>query len=415
MSIDALTDPLGALLLARASGPARLGPYWDATVAIDVVDGTGWTLHVRRRRISLSVGVLGEPETTVVTDADTLHDVASGERSSIDAFLAGDLRVRGNLELALRLSSLFLEAETPITFPRPFDIRAGGVRTFMLEAGEGPPLVLLHGLGATNASMLPTMAAFSRDHRVLAPDLPGFGGSDKPLKKLHAAYFASWLVDYLDAVGVERADLVGNSMGGRIAIETGLRYPDRVRRIGLFAPSPAFLNERKHLWLVRLLRPELALLPMPSLSRGRVTRTVKAMFHDRSGLPEGWVNAAVDEFLRVYATPRGRRAFFSAARQIYLEDPYEGRGRFWTRLKELDRPTLFIWGAADRLVPVGFAPHVERTLPAAQSIVLENCGHVPQFERPDDTHLALREFLRAHTVDLDSERASQRRAVNEGD
>lgn len=384
---------LSPLLLERMSTPSDLGPYRDARIVIELVDGPSWTIELRDGRLSLSPRPADDPDTTIRTTSRTLEDMLENRRSGTEAFLSGDLRVRGNLELSLRLASVFITDETPEHFPRPRDVEVDGIRVFTVEAGAGDPVILLHGLGATNSSMLPTMDALARDYRVIAPDLPGFGGSDKPIRPLHAAWFARWLTGFMDVMGIERAHLVGNSMGGRVAVDAGLRFPDRVDRIVLFAPSPAFLRERPYLWLVRILRPEMALLPMPGIPRHRVERGIRSMFHKPDRLPDGWVDSAADEFLRIYAQRRGRRAFFSAARQIYLEDPHDGRGEFWERLPQLSRPTLFIWGENDPLVPVGFAPHVEESLPSAESVVLEDCGHVPQFELPDVTHDLARRFL----------------------
>jgi pimeloyl-ACP methyl ester carboxylesterase len=89
---------------------------------------------------------------------------------------------------------------------------------------------------------------------------------------------------------------------------------------------------------------------------------------------------------------RHRRAFFAALRQIYLDPPYGEHG-FWDRLPALEAPSLFIWGDRDWLVPSAFADHVTRALPTAQSVVLEECGHVPQFELPDETNALVRRFL----------------------
>jgi pimeloyl-ACP methyl ester carboxylesterase len=106
---------------------------------------------------------------------------------------------------------------------------------------------------------------------------------------------------------------------------------------------------------------------------------------------EGWTAAGVDEFLRSYLTRRGRAAFYAAARNIPLEASH-GPDGFWTRLASLEPPALFVWGRADRLVPVGFAGHVRRVLPRAEHLEL-SCGHVPQLERPQATHRAMRAFL----------------------
>jgi pimeloyl-ACP methyl ester carboxylesterase len=99
----------------------------------------------------------------------------------------------------------------------------------------------------------------------------------------------------------------------------------------------------------------------------------------------------VDEFLRSYLSPRGRVAFYAAARNIYLEDPYGPRG-FWTRLPALDRESLFVWGRHDPLVPIAFARHVRQALPGARHVELD-CGHVPQLERPRATHDQIARFL----------------------
>jgi pimeloyl-ACP methyl ester carboxylesterase len=241
--------------------------------------------------------------------------------------------------------------------------------------------------------MLPTLADMARDHRVIAPDLPGFGESAKPIRSYHAAYYAEWVLGLMDGLGIERADLIGNSMGGRVAIEAGLAAPERFGRLALLAPSPAFIQRRQFVRIVRFLRPEMALLPLPIPTR-RVVGGIKALFARPERLDDAWYWAAADEFVRVFNSARGRIAFFAAARQIYLEEPW-GQTGFWDRLPALSVPTLFVWGERDRLVPPAFARHVDRVLPAATSVVLGDCGHVPQFELPERTHDLVREFLGA--------------------
>src|SRR5215203_5381336 len=149
-----------------------------------------------------------------------------------------------------------------------------------------------------------------------------------------------------DACEIERAHVVGNSMGGRVALEVGFDHPDRVGRLALLAPSLAWLRERPWAPLLKALRPELGLLqPAP---RPIVEGIVRSLV---PGARYGWSAVGVDEFLRAYLSPRGRAAFYAAARNIYLEEP----DRFWSRLKELQGDALFIWGKQDRLVPIGFA------------------------------------------------------------
>ena len=399
MSLPAERQGLGALeaaLLDRLADPVDVGSRKSASLSLDVGAGDGWTFHAGRGELMLAHGVDDSADARIVTDPRTMVAILRGERSGVEAFVSGDLRVRGDLALTLRLSGSLPGASAPPRFPRGREAAAAG-GTFYLEAGEGvgggSPVILLHGLGATNASMLTTLWDLAQDHRVIAPDLPGFGDSAKPLRSYDAPFYGRWALELMDELGIERAHIVGNSLGGRVAIETALQDPGRVDRLALLTPSPAFIRRREFARLVKLLRPEMALVPLP-MSHRRVVGSIKALFARPHRLPDQWYEAAADEFLRVFSSPRGRIAFFSAARQIYLEEPYGDSG-FWDRLRSLSAPSLFVWGARDWLVPPGFARHVERAVPDASSVVLADCGHVPQFELPERTHGIVREFLAA--------------------
>jgi len=272
-------------------------------------------------------------------------------------------------------------------------VRTDAGEIALLQAGAGDDVLLLHGLGATKASFLPTVAALAGDYRVTAIDLPGFGDSAMPLGAPYdPQFFARSAVAVLDALGIDRAHVIGNSMGGRVALELGFEHPDRAGRLALLAPSLAWLRERRWAPLLKAVRPELGLLqPAPRMLVDRLTRSLVP------GGRDGWSAVGVDEFLRGYLTPRGRAAFYAAARNIYLENPET----FWTRLRELQGEALFVWGRQDRIVPIGFARHVREALPAAEHLELA-CGHVPQLEAPRETHAALRRFLGKSAQGADS-------------
>jgi pimeloyl-ACP methyl ester carboxylesterase len=378
-------------LLARLRDPVDLGAIKKAIVSLNVEEGDGWSLYWDDGTLRLGRGLDEDADTTITTDPEMMVALLDGSVSGIEAFINGSLTVRGNLALSLRMSGTLRNGDRPVRFPRALDVEARGVRTFVLEAGEGTPVLLLHGLGATNSSMLPTMWDLGADHRVIAPDLPGFGDSGKPIRSFDAKFYAEWVVDLLDELNVERTHIIGNSLGGRVALEAGLFAPGRVGKLALLTPSPAFIKRREWVRIVRFLRPEMALLPVP-LAHRHVVRSIKGMFSRPRRLPDTWYESAADEFLRVFSTARGRIAFFSAARQIYLEEPY-GEDGFWNRLEGVQAPTLFVWGDRDRLVPAKFARHVEKTLPNAESVVLQDCGHVPQFEHPEKTNSMIREFF----------------------
>lgn len=329
----------------------------------------------------------GRPNAILTADPEAWAAVADDLRGGLDEFRAGRLSVRQDLHLGVG----FLAATAA---PGGNGLRFGQIQTSagelsINEAGVGAPVIMLHGLGATKVSMLPTVAALAQTRRAIAVDLPGFGDSVKPIRApYHAPYFARAVVALLDSLGIDRADVVGNSMGGRVALELGLRYPDRVRRLGLLAPSLAWLRGRPWAPLLRLIAPQLGVLqPAPRAVVETIVRRVIP------GASQEWTAAGIDEFLRSYLTPRGRAAFYAAARNIYLEEPHGPHG-LWTRLSSLTAPSLFVWGRQDKIVPIGFEAHVRAVLPAARHLEL-NCGHVPQLEAPETTHQALVDFLDA--------------------
>jgi pimeloyl-ACP methyl ester carboxylesterase len=366
-----VADPGQRLVRIRLA--VRDGDAWDA-----IVDGTA----------RLEPAGAEPADATLTADAKTWRAIADDVRGGMAAFEAGRLLVRGNLHLGVG----FLAATADDA--RPERLRFSSVRTrsgrisiLQAGAGPGPPVVAVHGLGATKASFLPTVAALAGEHRMIALDLPGFGDSGKPFAaRYDARFFAESVVELLDALEIDRAHIAGNSLGGRVALELGIHAPERVDRLVLLAPSMAWRRSRPYAPLLRLVRPELgAIQPAPR----RVVEAAVQRFVP--GASDGWTAAGVDEFMRAYMTPRGRAAFYAAARQIYLEEPNGDKG-FWPRLRTLSRPSLFVWGRQDRLVPIAFARHVTDAVPAAEHLEL-NCGHVPQLERPRQTHAAMARFL----------------------
>lgn len=359
------------------------GPH--ARVGVIAEDQGEWQVLLERGGARIRTAN-GRPDAVITASGATWKQLAAKEPSGIEDYLTGRLSVRRNLHLGVGFLAATSGARGPARM-RFRSITARRLRLSILEAGDGPPVLAVHGLGATKGSFLPTVAALSDRFRMIAFDLPGFGDSDKPIGAAYdPPFFAAACIDLLDALELERVHLVGNSLGGRIALEIALHYPDRVNRIALLAPSLAWRKARHLVPLVRLTRPELGLVqlaPRP-LVEGIVRRAIP-------GAEQGWAAAGVDEFLRAYLTPAGRAAFYAAARHIYLDEP-DGRDGFWPRLTTLRPPALFIWGRRDRLVPLAFARHVATALPHAHQLELD-CGHVPQIERPGQTNGVLHSFF----------------------
>ena len=358
-----------------------------ARIRLGIKAGGEWDAVIAGGEMRLEPAAAGlEPDAIVRADAASWERIAGDVRGGMDAFRRGRLEVRKNLHLGIG----FLAATSGVTGPGRLrfdavETDAGTIST--VSAGVGRPVVCLHGLGGTKASFMPTVRGLADRYRVIAVDLPGFGDSDKPIAVPYdAPYFARTVIALLDALELDRAHLIGNSMGGRVAIEAGLTDPERVERMVLLSPALAWLRERR--WK-RLLPPQLPMLgllqPAPRAIAEPIVRRLIP------GSDNGWSAAGVDEFLRAFLTPRGRAAFYSALRNIYVDEPHGEEG-LWTRLAALSPDSMFVWGRQDPLVPIGFMNHVERTLPAARHVELD-CGHVPQVERPRETNAAIRDFL----------------------
>ncbi len=365
-------------------------PNARARVRLSVAGGFGRDVLLERGGASF-VRTGGDPDATLTADAGTWAEIAEDLSGGVRAFQSGRLSVRRNLHVGIG----FLAATSGASEPGRLRFRTvatGRARLSTMEAGIGPPVLAIHGLGGTKGSFLPTVAALSDRYRVVAVDLPGFGDSDKPIGASYDPhFFADAMVALLDALGLDRVDLIGNSLGGRVALELALRAPERVGRLALLTPSLAWRRPRRWAPMLRLVRPELGLVQLAprAVVEGMVRRLVP-------GADEGWMAAGVDEFLRAYLTPAGRSAFYAAARQIYLEAPHGNNG-FWTRLRGIQSDALFVWGRRDTLVPIAFARHVAEALPQARHLELE-CGHVPQVELPRQTHDAVGAFFAQDTT-----------------
>src|SRR5579875_437215 len=370
------------------------GPGFRASYRIRLGDlGRVWEVRIDEHAARVSNGTTRRrPDVTISTDAETWLALREGRFSGVDAFRERRLAVRGNLDAAIAFEGMFRlpNGRPPLLHVRDVCVERHRVST--LTMGQGDDVILIHGLGGTRASMFDAAAELSRHYRVHAIDLPGFGSSSKPaLGGYNAGWFADIMLGLMDELDIDRAHLVGNSMGGRIAIEMGLRAPERVRGMALLCPAVAWVRRGFHP-IVRLLRPEFGFFPH-GFSRRIVAAQFWELFADKDALDPAVGDVTVDEFRRIYHSAGARYAFLSCARNIYLEKPF-GKGGFYPRLAELERPALFVWGSHDTLIPAAFSRHVRRWLPSAEQVTLEHCGHVPQVERPEETNGRILRFLR---------------------
>ncbi len=273
---------------------------------------------------------------------------------------------------------------------RIVSLTAGSTRLRVLLGGEGSPVVLLHGLGASLEWWEQAAGLMTDDHQVVAPDFPGHGLSDEPRGSYSLQTARQSVQGLLDALGLETATLVGNSMGGLIALSYTIRQPERVAALVLVA-SAGF---------GRALSLPLRLATFRGVGEAAV-RFVRRehsaylvygdLFYDRRRLSRPWLRRVVQLCRR----PSYPKAFLGCLRhgvdagglrQSIVNEVRQG-------MNVLTMPVLLLWGRQDNVVPLNQATQAVPRLPRARLEILQGCGHVPQVELPGETARAVLNFL----------------------
>jgi pimeloyl-ACP methyl ester carboxylesterase len=261
-----------------------------------------------------------------------------------------------------------------------------GARVNWIEMGEGPPLVFVHGLSGCWQNWLENIPHFARRHRVIAIDLPGFGESELPHEDISIPGYGQFVDAFLEEIGVERATIVGNSMGGFISAEVAVSHPGRVDKLvlvsaaGVITVRPAELTVAKQLARMIHFGGARVLARRKNMVRRRRMRSLILAGIVRH--PE----LLQPELVYEIASGGGKPGFMDAFNAILDYD-------FSDRLPEVERPTLIVWGRDDRIVPVGGAYRYEQLIPNSRRVIFEDTGHVPMIERPALFNRLLEDFL----------------------
>lgn len=251
-----------------------------------------------------------------------------------------------------------------------------GVRVRYHDIGSGPALVLIHGSGPGASgwsNFNRNVEALSRLHRLIIPDLPGFGQSDmKPVDAPIPGWWVEIMRGLFDRLGIERANLVGNSMGGMVALKIALEHPARAGRMLLMGPgggypvfstwpSPAIVN------LITAYEGE-------GITADKVKAFISASLFDQSAITEELVRQRLEAALdpRIVAQPPMRPGPAGPPEELW-RDP---------RLARLAHETLIVWGREDRVLPLDNGMILMKQMPHAQLHVIPQCGHWVMWEKP---------------------------------
>jgi pimeloyl-ACP methyl ester carboxylesterase len=254
-----------------------------------------------------------------------------------------------------------------------------GQKINYVESGSGPTVVLLHGMGGNMTNWAFNAAALAEKFHVVALDQIGYGRSDKPLINYHVATYVDFLDKFLDELKIERASLVGNSLGGWIAAAYTLKHPNRVERLVLvdaagFAPPKEF-----DMGVLVGLNPS---------TRDGMRQLMQTVVSNKALLAN---DAVIDAALTQRLTAGDGYTIQSILESVNRrEDVLDGK------LSAVKQPVLLVWGRDDGLTPLAReGQKFKQEIPQAQLVVFDNCGHVPMIEKPAEFNAAVLKFLTA--------------------
>ncbi len=272
-----------------------------------------------------------------------------------------------------------------------FDGIKGPFPIFALDEGRGPPIVLLHGFGASHYTWRYLIADLKRDYRVIAIDLKGFGNSGKPVDGKYSIFDQADLVtQFIRRKGLDNVTLVGHSMGGAVALATTLKLLENssrspIQRLVLL-DSLAY-SQPLPLYMKVLRTPGISHIGVSLLTPEFQARTaLNFAYYNKDLIPE----ISVKEYAKPLQTLDGKLAVMQTASQIVpanLEKTVE-------KYKQIKHPTLLIWCRHDKIVPVRNGRRLHQDIRTSTLRIVDKCGHIPHEERPEETTMLIRMFLK---------------------
>jgi 4,5:9,10-diseco-3-hydroxy-5,9,17-trioxoandrosta-1(10),2-diene-4-oate hydrolase len=268
-------------------------------------------------------------------------------------------------------------------------IKIGSIDTRYWSAGDrGTPVILLHGGGSSIEIWVYNIQRLAQHHRVFAFDMVGAGLSHKPAVLYSLDYQLQFLNAFLDKLDIQQASLIGNSMGGSIALKFAIESPERVKKLGLI--SSFGLGQEIDI-CDRLLAAFPAIAKLIPPSRDGVRMVLNSCVYDPKSVPEEWIDLNFQRF----NLPGCKEALISL---LIANLDFWGVRRevFSPIVRQLDRikaPTLIIWGKQDSILPVSHADVAAKKIPHSRLHIFDRCGHWAQVEYPEKFNQLVLEFL----------------------
>jgi len=273
--------------------------------------------------------------------------------------------------------------------PQDQYIKVGDINTrFWTSGDQGAAVILIHGIGDAVETWESNINVLGEHHRVYALDLMGFGHSDKPHIRPSLPFGAQFVSDFMEMQHIERASVIGNSMGGAISLQFALQFPDKLEKLVL--EDAAGLGKGVASFFRFFSIPIIGeLLSRPS--HWGTAWLLKQIAYD----PALITDDMVELYYQLAILPGAQRSFLSTLRvgvNFFGQRPQFVRS-IVDNLGKITCPTLIIWGQQDRIIPVAHAQVAKDKIPNTELHLLDSCGHGPHFEHPEEFNRLVLEFL----------------------
>ncbi len=273
--------------------------------------------------------------------------------------------------------------------PEDYYIKVGTLKVRYWGLGDqGTPLILIHGLSASADIWMYNVEALAKQHQVYALDLVGFGRSDKPGPSFSPLDYTPFLDDFIKAFNIDRVSLVGQSLGGGIALHYAIQFPKKVEKLVLV--DNAGLG-KEVIWTLRLMSLPLVGELFSYPSRRGVEIFFKLAVRNRDLVTKEFVDLYYD----IFSQPGFQKYFLRILRQmVNIRGAREEiLGPIMNNLQNITQTVLIIWGEKDRVLPLKHAYFAKEKLRNAKLEIMEGCGHIPFFERSEEFNRAVLSFL----------------------
>ena len=262
-----------------------------------------------------------------------------------------------------------------------------GIQIRYVSIGNGPPLLLVHGFGEFIEVWIYNIPSLSERFTVYAMDMPGHGKSEEPGQEYNLPFATKFITSFINAMGIQRTNMIGHSLGGLACLSVTLDFPDKVDKL-ILVDSDGFSKETPLIYRLATL-PLLGEIMLKPTVKAAIRAGMKKRFYNPELITEEWVDLS----FKYMKMPKTKDTLLNIVRSNTTINGFHPEVVITDKLHLVNVPTLIIHGMQDTVIPIQQAREASNLIPHAKLKVIEKCGHNPHLEKPEEFNQAVLEFL----------------------